>query len=230
MLRYVFPSTQNLVVCNAGLSTGLQQEALLAEFATFGDVENIIMVRGKSYCFVKCIDQENATTIYNATHGKCRLGQNGGVLYLSFCAGGNFVNCLYWAYWAYVLKILLPILVPQSNMDTWSQPPPNGLIVLPNIISPEEEKIFVDMVNTWSLNAIDADGEHSQALKHRRVKHFGYEFLYGKNTVDRSKPLLSQPIPKECDMLWSRLGEKFSIENRPDQLTVNVYEPGQGTN
>lgn len=29
-----------------------------------------------------------------------------------------------------------------------------------------------------------------KSLKHRRVKHFGYEFHYENNNVDKNKPLL----------------------------------------
>lgn len=62
------------------------------------------------------------------------------------------------------------------------------------------------------------------------MKHFGYEFLYGTNNVDISKPL-SLKIPIECDVLWPRLKTKvpqLQLFPNPEQLTVNVYQPGQG--
>lgn len=68
-------------------------------------------------------------------------------------------------------------------------------------------------------------------LKHRQVKHFGFEFLYGTNNVDVNCPL-DQKIPEECNVIWEKLKE-YKIngihEKHPDQLTVNKYEPGQGT-
>lgn len=64
-------------------------------------------------------------------------------------------------------------------------------------------------------------------LKHRKVKHFGYEFLYGSNNIDRSKPL-AEKIPDKCKALIDKMLESKLIEFIPDQLTVNQYEPGQG--
>ena len=59
------------------------------------------------------------------------------------------------------------------------------------------------------------------------MKHYGYEFLYGVNNVDRDKPL-QQAIPSECDVILQRMLENKYISQLPDQLTVNQYQPGQG--
>lgn len=76
---------------------GLQQEVLLDEFSRFGTVAEIVMPREKSYCFVKCTNIFSAIAIYNAVHGKSRLGQNGGVVYLTYCVEGTYtmvlINC-----------------------------------------------------------------------------------------------------------------------------------------
>lgn len=80
---------QNLVVCNAGLSTGLQQEVLLDEFSRFGAVLEVVMLRDKSYCFVKCGSESCAIAIYDSVHGRSRLSQNGGVIYLSYSTAGT---------------------------------------------------------------------------------------------------------------------------------------------
>ena len=66
-----------------------------------------------------------------------------------------------------------------------------------------------------------------KSLKHRKVKHYGYEFRYGLNIVDPNDPL-PYGIPKECDTVLERLINKGLLQHRPDQLTVNQYEPGQG--
>lgn len=101
---------------------------------------------------------------------------------------------------------------------------------MPDILSPEEEAEFIQLISSCSANCSENEINEScgQTLKHREVKHFGYEFLYGKNNVDIDKPLLDQPIPSECDILWSRIGEKIPVDKRPEQLTVNKYQPGQG--
>lgn len=82
--------SKNLAVCNAGLSTGLQQEQLLSEIAHFGAISDIVMLKGKSYCFVRCASVESAISIYSNAHGKSTLGQSNGPLYLSYCDEGTF--------------------------------------------------------------------------------------------------------------------------------------------
>lgn len=66
-------------------------------------------------------------------------------------------------------------------------------------------------------------------LKHRNVKHYGYEFRYGINNVIKDKPMNEQ-IPAECDFLFQRLRNKYCLPHTspPNQLTVNEYLPGQG--
>jgi len=62
-------------------------------------------------------------------------------------------------------------------------------------------------------------------LKHRQVKHFGYEFEYGTNVVNLDKPIA--PIPQEYKFLqnlFNKHGHKYIY----DQLTINKYLPGQG--
>lgn len=64
-------------------------------------------------------------------------------------------------------------------------------------------------------------------LKHRRVFHYGYEFLYGSNTVDPTHPLPGG-IPAVCTPLLQRLRNQGLLAWLPDQLTVNDYLPGAG--
>ena len=65
----------------------------------------------------------------------------------------------------------------------------------------------------------------NKQLRHRRVKHFGFEFLYGTNSVDKSNPL-TDGIPSVCDSVVERLLQYVPL--KPDQMTVNEYKPGQG--
>lgn len=64
-------------------------------------------------------------------------------------------------------------------------------------------------------------------MKHRSVKHFGYEFKYTTNNVSQDEPL-NEGIPSECGQLLERLISDRYVEEMPDQLTVNKYDPGQG--
>ena len=65
----------------------------------------------------------------------------------------------------------------------------------------------------------------NQQLRHRRVKHFGYEFLYGTNNVDKSNPSCDA-IPSVCDGVLDRIQKHVPF--KPDQMTINEYKPGQG--
>nr|XP_023020411.1 alkylated DNA repair protein alkB homolog 8 isoform X1 [Leptinotarsa decemlineata] len=108
----------------------------------------------------------------------------------------------------------LPIIEPDK---IWNKMPP-GLVILKDYISPEEEKYLLKLFNFDST---------TNQMKHRQVRHFGYEFRYDINNVDKDKPL-EEKIPNECDYLWTRLQNTDFKHFRPDQLTVNHYSPGQG--
>uniref|UniRef100_UPI00358F5DC6 alkylated DNA repair protein alkB homolog 8 isoform X3 n=1 Tax=Myxine glutinosa TaxID=7769 RepID=UPI00358F5DC6 len=69
--------------------------------------------------------------------------------------------------------------------------------------------------------------QDERVLKHRRVKHFGFEFCYEDNSVNKDHPLPGG-LPAVCDELISNCLVAGYIQHRPDQLTVNRYEPGQG--
>ena len=78
-----------------------------------------------------------------------------------------------------------------------------------------------------SINILKLLTGSRQSLKHRRVKHYGYEFLYGTNNVDLECPL-NCGIPTVCDSLIDQLITDGYLTAKPDQLTVNSYQPGQG--
>lgn len=43
-----------------------------------------------------------------------------------------------------------------------------------------------------------------KTLKHRRVKHFGYEFRYDNNNVDKDKPLPGgENFPIKLYLFWT---------------------------
>lgn len=69
--------------------------------------------------------------------------------------------------------------------------------------------------------------ELNKPMKHRKVKHYGYEFIYGKNNVDKNSPL-AEGIPEICKPLICKMIQEALIPWEPDQLTVNQYEVGQG--
>lgn len=106
-----------------------------------------------------------------------------------------------------------------------SEPP--GLKIIENFITPEEERMLIDLIEWTQYD----EQQCNSILKHRQVKHFGYEFRYDTNNVDVNEPLIDEPIPNGCDFLWDRLRHQYTSFHEttpPQQLTVNKYEPGQG--
>ncbi|XP_021928885.1 alkylated DNA repair protein alkB homolog 8 isoform X2 [Zootermopsis nevadensis] len=191
-----------VMVANAGLVTGLQQEQLLELTLPYGGVDSIIMLPGKSYCFLIFKDVLHASRAYVSIHGKIKLTPNdSGPLYLAYAER-----------------------VPEfSHSWNYYQKPP-GLILLEEFVTEDEEESLLNCID-WKTT----DSHLGQTLKHRRVKHYGYEFRYDINSVDKDCPL-SEIIPSECNFLLDRLKENNAnvLSSFPTQLTVNHYQPGQG--
>ncbi|NXN93948.1 ALKB8 protein, partial [Rhinopomastus cyanomelas] len=195
-------ATQSLVIANAGLGNGMSRHQLLQLVEDYGLVESLLMPPNKPYSFVKYGTTEEAKKAFDALNGKEvtveDLGQNV-VLYM------NFVEKVSW-----------------QNPVPASLPP--GLTVIEKIISLEEERSMLESIDWLG----DEDPQNVQkTLKHRRVKHFGYEFCYDNNNVDKDKPLPGG-LPEICDLFLEKCLKQGYIKHKPDQLTVNQYEPGQG--
>ncbi|XP_062983165.1 alkylated DNA repair protein alkB homolog 8 isoform X2 [Elgaria multicarinata webbii] len=101
---------------------------------------------------------------------------------------------------------------------------PPGLRVIEELVSPEEERQLLESID-WAEDEVIPNVQKS--LKHRRVKHFGYEFRYDNNNVDRDRPLPGG-LPDICNTLLEKCLKMGYITEKPDQLTINQYEPGQG--
>jgi alkylated DNA repair protein alkB family protein 8 len=109
-------------------------------------------------------------------------------------------------------KELPPITRDESERD------PEGLILLEDFITQEMESVLISLIKC-----------EDNKMKNRHVEHFGFEFIYGSNSVDHNNPL-ERKIPNECDELWTLFDQRCPVLAgfRPDQLTVNQYQPGQG--
>ncbi|XP_046394315.1 alkylated DNA repair protein alkB homolog 8 [Ischnura elegans] len=188
-----------LVICNAGLVSGMQREEVVDLFSPFGVIENVVMLPGKSYSFVAFTNEDDSKKAFEAIHGKVKIQICDATLFLAYCER-------------------VPTDEPGRTKVTW----PNGLIVLNDFVTEAEEDELLKCVE-WEVD----DDRQGRCLKHRRVKHYGYEFRYDNNNVDKDKPL-SEDIPKQCSFFTERLLEKTGLKFVPNQLTVNEYQPGQG--
>ncbi|XP_036940988.1 alkylated DNA repair protein alkB homolog 8 isoform X2 [Acanthopagrus latus] len=192
--------TKSLVVANGGLGNGVSREELSAVLKEMGELETLIMHPHKPYAFVTYRSEECARKAHIHLNGeKLQCGGNSVTLYLSFV---DSVTC----------------------EEEPSVPLPEGLVLVEDFVSPEEEALLLGAID-WSSANDDITAQ--KALKHRRVKHYGFEFRYDNNNVDKDKPLPAG-IPQECLPVLERCVKNKHINIMPDQLTVNQYESGQG--
>lgn len=191
---------KSLVVANGGLGNGVSREELSAALKEMGELETLITPPHKPYAFVTYRSEESARKAHAQLNGeRLQCGENSVTLYLSYV---DSVNC----------------------EEQAAVPLPEGLVLVEDFVSPEEEALLLGAVD-WS--STDDDVTAQKALKHRRVKHYGFEFRYDNNNVDKDKPLPAG-IPHECLPVLERCVKDKHIDIMPDQLTVNQYESGQG--
>ena len=98
-----------------------------------------------------------------------------------------------------------------------------GLIVIHNFISEAEEEHLITKI-------YGENGENQWIdLKKRRVQHYGHNFEYDINNVDRDSET-SKSLPTWLGATLNRLNELCLPYNKKelDQLTINEYSPGQG--
>ena len=191
---------QFLAILNIGLSNEINTESVIEEVTKYAQLEDIVLIPKKSYCFLKLKTSHDAKSVYEAMNGLANLGQNQTPVLMSYCES-----------------------IPDNKYPSRTSLP-EGLIVIDNCISPEVESELLK--NLYWDEANEGDGE--KVLKNRKVQHFGYEFLYGANNVDPDCPLVNRPIPEACSQIWKCLENSSFSDFRPDQMTVNRYEPGQG--
>uniref|UniRef100_A0A3Q1HRX3 tRNA (carboxymethyluridine(34)-5-O)-methyltransferase n=1 Tax=Anabas testudineus TaxID=64144 RepID=A0A3Q1HRX3_ANATE len=190
--------TKSLVVANGGLGNGVSREELSAALTEMGEVETLVMPRHKPYAFATYRSQESARKAHMHLNGeKLQCGENSVTLYLSYVDSGTCLK---------------------------RSPLPEGLVLVEDFVSLEEEAILLAAID-WSSTNDDVTAQ--KALKHRKVKHYGFEFRYDNNNVDKDKPLPAG-LPEECLPVLERCVKDGHIVTMPDQLTVNQYEVGQG--
>lgn len=187
------------MICNAGLVNGLSEEIIFEHFQKFGELENILLLPGKSCSFISYKNIISAEEAYAKYNGKLNIAQDNKPIYILFCEK-----------------------LPENHESSkiWDELPPD-LFIIKDFITKEEEESLVQL---FDLSNTENNPGH---MKHRQVKHYGYEFNYSINNVDKNNPL-NDGIPKQCEFLFKRLEQTQFKEFKPDQLTVNHYKPGQG--
>jgi alkylated DNA repair dioxygenase AlkB len=91
-----------------------------------------------------------------------------------------------------------------------------GLKYIPEFITSQEQN---ELINNISSNPWLTD------IK-RRVQHYGYKYDYKARGIDYS--MFLGELPAWVNNLAKRLFNENYIEQQPDQVIVNEYQPGQG--
>ncbi|XP_078258623.1 tRNA (carboxymethyluridine(34)-5-O)-methyltransferase alkbh8 [Rhinoraja longicauda] len=194
--------TEHLVIANGGLGNGVSRQQLLEVLQKFGTVETLLMSPNKPHALATFSTIQEAREAHKGLNGQ-DLKANGSTQPITL-----YVN--------FVEKVLHEEIPPLSL--------PPGLLVIEEFISLECEKRLLAFADE-STHVTKENVQRS--LKHRRVKHYGYEFRYDNNNVDKDKPLPGG-LPEICGNILERSMEKGYVKFKPDQLTINQYEPGQG--
>lgn len=106
--------------------------------------------------------------------------------------------------------------LPDASYEAEGLP---GLIIHHDFITPEEEASFFEEI----------DSKEWINLKKRRIQHYGYDFIYGINKVNKDKKI--GDLPEWLGPSLKNLNEicrEFNSDKDLDQLTINEYNPGDG--
>ena len=63
-------------------------------------------------------------------------------------------------------------------------------------------------------------------LNNRKVQHYGYEFKYGQNNINKHQKIAD--IPEFFGPLLAKIAALKLCDHPFDQLTINCYDPGDG--
>lgn len=103
------------------------------------------------------------------------------------------------------------------------------MIYIENYIDQSYANKIIEFI--FKDNNNNTNNSEVKDLKKRKVKHYGYEFRYGSNDCDDNKPLNDPENKLPLDLLdeiFKKMINDKLIDVVPDQLTVNIYEPGNG--
>lgn len=222
------PSVQ-VLVGNGGLVHGLSRAALDILLPAALD---ICMPPGKDYAFATFStlgEAEQAVTACNGVSVQS-LPELAPVLPASLIAGPPLH--LYLSYIHHVppgLNIYPPpsstcVAEKSEKEERGMSGVVPGLILLPEFISREEEARLVG----WVDSMYQSGATVTEQLKQRQVLHYGYQFNYHTNSVDHSQPLPGR-MPSPVQDLIGRIVLLDHVHHIPDQVTINRYPPGAGT-
>lgn len=104
VMQYHSFSSQTIIVCNAGLVNGVAREVIVELFSTFGPLKHVLMVEGKSFCFVQFHSVACAEVAFSSVQGRLTLPQTNGTLYLLYCETCEYSELQYVSPFKYCVR------------------------------------------------------------------------------------------------------------------------------
>ena len=243
--------TKYLLVCNGGISNGVGQQLL----SSLLGVTDISLPHDRDFSFVTCPTVEDSIEVLHAYNGHCAqtLVRERGLEHLiphTILQGPPLhllIMYLTKIPLAAVTDIGMTSLPPGCHVlanfvteeeetrlikyfgtdtdtttvitDTDTTKSDSSTVITTSDTKPDTNVVVSDTATAATNTAVN--------LKLRKVHHYGYEFLYGPNTVDPECPL-EKGIPRVCEPLLERVKATGLVNYEFDQLTVNEYKPGAG--
>lgn len=196
-----------VAVANAGLGNGVNVDEFICLLKQFGTILDVVSSSAKSYALAMFSNASSAYKCYENLQGYIfnKSAASVIVLYVFFLKSTSW---------------------PSTSISKFIDDLPSGLIKLDDFVTPEEEEYLLQNIETDILN--DSVQYVCESLKQRTVLHYGYQFRYGSNDVDYSTPINNGILPNYLESVLNKLMRTDKFVLRPDQITINKYNPGDG--
>ncbi|KAJ8036396.1 Alkylated DNA repair protein alkB-like 8 [Holothuria leucospilota] len=192
--------TKYLVIANGGLGNGVSREEIVTLFQDFGSLESVIMEEHSPHCFVTFQTAEVAKIAKDQVDGH-ELAQSN--IRQQAC-----------------VKLYVSFVNDVPSISSQVPKLPDGLFLIEDFVDDDTERKLLDLVE-WDSPA------HQGSMKHRKVKHYGYEFNYDTNNINKDCPL-EEPLPDLLVEMIDKIMQTGHVTKKLNQVTVNQYLPGQG--
>lgn len=208
-IKFCNSISRSICISNGGLGNGVTREALKEILQKYGKIECLIMPSKKSYSLASFRDFSSTENVVKNLQGF--------VLTNEANLASPSVNFYIHYIKEFPLGTGVDFFTPKSCL-------PEGLIVMEEFITTELESELVEFLKKECPSETESINSN---LKHRKVWHYGYEFRYKYSDIDQQNPL-PEKIPLLLEKIIAKLMETGKFQFKPDQITINKYNPGQG--
>lgn len=189
--------TQNLFLLHYSEGSELDYMIIKNHLLDYGELEALAVLSGMNYGYITYKTIESSEKAYNTINSTFPV--------LPFKPKPHPITVLY-------TSVAFSDLMLIKGCICYDLIPVPGLTMQRDFISRDYESLIINELDKLVWNP----------LTNRRVQHFGFDFIYGANSVNPSNP--STNFPGWLNPLLDALDDKFGI--RYDQLTVNDYQAG----